>query len=493
MKDFISYLLLLSVLFLYACTLSKGDIDAIVKEEKTKAPQQWSSKHSVKGTIDTLDSGWLDAFEDSQLKAIVIEAVSNNYDVQAASAKLEKAKSKAKKAGSYLAPTVDLKLSGKDGGTLEDKSTGESKNTATEASYGASLDISWELDVWGRIRAGRDAATDDYIASKADFDYAYQSLAAQTAKAYLLSILTKLQKELTIADVNHNVNILEIVKVFFEKGAGEILDIHLAKSELAKSQDAVHNAEKAYLESLRSLELLLGRYPSAELKVAKKLPPMPKPVAAGIPSDILERRPDLISAERRVAAAFNRTLEAKAAQLPRISLTASFGTSSSDLSLLTDPTNIFWNLAGNLLAPIFDKGKREADVEIATAEQKESLAIYKKAALSAFGEVEKALTNEYLLRKRENSLREAYMHAKQAAKIKSEKYNLGMGNILDVQEVKQKVIYSEKELLYVQYDLLVQRINLYLALGGDFAPKQKSGPKDLNKPLSGKSAIKKAQ
>jgi len=96
--------------------------------------------------------------------------------------------------------------------------------------------------------------------------------------------------------------------------------------------------------------------------------------------------------------------------------------------------------------------------------------MYKKAALSAFSDVESALTNEYILRKREKSLREAYMHAKQAAKILSEKYKLGMGNIIDVQGTIKRVIYSEKELLYVQYDLLAQRVNLYLALGGDFAP-----------------------
>ena len=458
------------VLLLNACTLSKGDIKSVVKDEKTKAPQQWASKQPVKSKTDISDPGWLDSFKDPQLKEIVIEAINNNYDLQAAFAKLEKAKAKAKKAGSYLSPTVDLKFSGKGGDTLEEKSTGENKNAASETSFGASLDVSWELDVWGRIRAGRDAATDDYFASQADYDYAYQSLAAQTAKAYLFSVLTKLHKKLAKSDMSINERILEIVNAFLEQGAGQILDVHLAKSELAKSQDSFHSADKAYLESLRSLELLLGRYPSADLKVAKKLPQTPRPVSVGIPSDILERRPDLITDERRVAAAFNRTLEAKAAQLPRISLTASFGTSSSDLSLLSDPTNIFWNLAGNLLAPVFDKGRRKADVEIATAEQKESLAMYKKAALSAFSDVERALTNEYILRKREKSLREAYMHAKQAAKILSEKYKLGMGNIIDVQETIKRVIYSEKELLYVQYDLLAQRVNLYLALGGDFAP-----------------------
>ena len=456
------------------CTLPKSDIETVVKDEKSKAPKQWKASQPAASKSDLeaiFESGWLASFNDLQLKAVVLEAVKNNYDLHTAYAKLEKAKSKAKKAGSYLSPTVDLKLSGKAEETLEAKST-ESKNSAQGSSYGASLDVSWELDVWGRIRAGRDAASDDFLASQADYDFAYQSIAAQTAKAYLFSVLTKLQKELAKANMRVNERILEIVNVFLEQGTGQVLDVHLAKSELAKSQDAFHNSEKAYLEALRSLELLLGRYPSADFKVAKKLPQMPKPVSAGIPSDILERRPDLIAAERRVAAAFNRTLEAKAAKLPRISLTASLGTSSSDLSLLSDPTNIFWNFAGNLLAPIFDKGRKQADVEIATAEQEESLAMYKKAALTAFADVETALTNESILRKREKSLDEAYMHANQAAKIQTEKYKLGMGNILDVQEIKNKVIYAEKELLYVQYDLLVQRVNLYLALGGDIAPKQ---------------------
>ncbi len=478
MKTFIIFASILISALLNACTLSKGDIKSVVKDEKTKAPKQWASKQPVKSKTDIFDSGWLDSFKDPQLKAIVIEATKNNYDLQAAFAKLEKAKAKAKKAGSYLSPTVNLGLSGKSGDTLKEKSdsgvNSTQENSATGTSFGASLDVSWELDVWGRIRAGRDAATNDFFASQADYDYAFQSIAAQTAKAYLFAVLTKLQKKLAKSNMSNNERILEIVNAFFDHGTGQLMDVHLAKSELAKSQDSFHNSEKAYLESLRSLELLLGRYPSADLEVANKLPQLPKPVSAGIPSEILERRPDLISAERRVAAAFNRTQEAKAAQLPRFSLTTSFGTSSSDLSLLTDPTNIFWNLAGNLLTPIFDKGRRKADIEIATAEQKESLAMYKKAALSAFASAESSLTNEYILRKREKSLREAYKHAKQAAKITAEKYKLGMGNILDVQEIKNMVIYSEKELLYVQYDLLAQRVNLYLALGGNFAPKRKS-------------------
>lgn len=465
MKKYIICGLMLCSVLLSACTLAKKDIKSVVKDEKAKAPKQWASKHPSEGKTGIFDVGWLDTFKEPQLEAIVSEAVKKNYDLQAAVARLEKAEATAKKAGALLYPTLDLKLTGKDGGNLE------SGSSAVKASYGASLDVSWELDVWGRIKAGHDAATDDFYAAKADYNYALQSLAAQTAKVYLLAVETKLQKNLAKANVDNNRRILEIVDAFLKQGTGQIFDVHVAKSELAKTQDAFHNTEKAYLESLRSLELLLGRYPAADLKVINKLPRLPEPVSAGIPSEILERRPDLIRAERSVAAAFNRTLEAKAAKLPRISLTSSIGTSSSDLSMLTDPANIIWNLAGNLLAPVFDKGKRQADVEIATAAQKESLAMYKKAALSAFAEVESALTNESILRKREKSLNEAYAHAKQAAKIESEKYKLGSSGILAMQETINRVIAAEKELLYVQYDLLVQRINLYLALGGDFAPK----------------------
>jgi len=135
-----------------------------------------------------------------------------------------------------------------------------------------------------------------------------------------------------------------------------------------------------------------------------------------------------------------------------------------------------WNAASNLMFPVFNAGRLEADVEITTAQQKESMALYQKTALTAFADVESALANEVIFRKREKSLREAYIQAKRAEEIGLEKYQNGEGDLLDIQQLQRSTLSSHKALLRIQNDLLTQRVNLYLALGGNF--------EDISKPFS---------
>lgn len=218
---------------------------------------------------------------------------------------------------------------------------------------------------------------------------------------------------------------------------------------------------------MRSLQLLIGQYPSGKFEVAENLPALPTPAPVGLPSQLLERRPDLIAAERRVAAAFDRLTSAKAARLPRISLTGALGGSSDALSEIANSANIFWNLAGNLIAPIFDGGRRKADIEIATAEQEEVIAQYKKAALAALADVENALSNEQALLKRVKALQQAHEQALKAKKIADIRYQQGDGKLFDVFQIKRGTISANIDRLHAEQALISERVNLYLALGGD--------------------------
>jgi len=444
------------------------------KEEPTtkpefKVPEKFQSdlpkkfRHSPEKTPDpTVQSGWLKTFADPKLDKLVQEVIEKNFDLQIAAAKVDAATASAKLAGVDLSPAVNLKLdSGNqgnlDGGLSNDKS-----------SVGASLDVSWELDVWGRIRAGHDAATDELVATKLDFAFAKLSLAAQTAKAYFLAIETGRQLNLGENNVANYSKNLEVVNAFFEEGMVSIQDVHLAKSEKAREEDALGSNKSAHLEALRSLEALLGRYPSAKVEIADTIPALPAPVPVGIPSAVLERRPDIVSAERRVSSAFNNTTAAKAAKLPRISLTANFGTASNSLSNMTSLSNVMWNVASNLMFPIFDAGRLDAQIEIASAEQKQAIAAYQKTALDAFVDIETALTNETIFREREKSLRVAFRQAKLAEEIGMENYKAGEGNILDALQLQRATTSSRRALSKIEQVLLVQRVNLYLGLGGDF-------------------------
>jgi outer membrane protein TolC len=226
--------------------------------------------------------------------------------------------------------------------------------------------------------------------------------------------------------------------------------------------------ELAREQAIRALEILLGRYPAAAATAAAQLPGQPDAVPAGLPSELLERRPDVIAAERRVAAAFNRVGEAKAARLPAISLTTGISTISSDLFVLQDRDNPVWNAGASLLAPIFRGGALKTQVEIRTAEQKEAVAAYAVVGQRAFGEVESALAAEIAAREREQILTGTMSDLRRALEIVQTQYKVGSTDLRFVTERQLALNATQSALVRVQAEQRVQRVNVHLALGGSF-------------------------
>ena len=193
-----------------------------------------------------------------------------------------------------------------------------------------------------------------------------------------------------------------------------------------------------------------------------------------MPSELLERRPDVVAAERRVAAAFDRVEEAKAAQLPRISLTAGGSSVSSELIVLKDHSNPVWSLGANLVAPLYQGGALRAQVEIRTAEQKLAVADYARVAQRAFSEVESALSAETALRDREAILVENIKDNQRALDLAQIQFKVGKIDLRVVQQRQLALYGARTSRLQVQSEQLAQRVNLYLALGGSFEPSDKT-------------------
>jgi NodT family efflux transporter outer membrane factor (OMF) lipoprotein len=326
----------------------------------------------------------------------------------------------------------------------------------------------WELDLWGRVRSARSASTASYESAVADAEYARQSIAALAAKSYFLATEASLQLQLAEGMVNASQELASLAEQRQKIGIGDGYDAAIARANVETFRDTVEQFRLAREQALRSLEALLGRYPAAEAAIATELARAPGPVPAGLPSELLERRPDVVAAERRVASAFHRIQESKAARLPTIRLTGSVNDISSDLFVLKNRDNPVWSAGASLLLPVFTAGALQSQVNIRTEQQKLAVADYGRIGARAFGEVEGALSAEFAAGKREAVLSRAVTANQQALDLANVRYKVGSGDLRGVQQQQIAVYGAKSALTRVQTETLVQRVNLYLALGGGF-------------------------
>lgn len=420
-----------------------------------QTPAGWTAGDTT-GSLEA--TGWLASFDDPQLQALVAEAVSHNPDLRVAAAQVQVAAEYAHLADSTLWPQVNLLARG--GGEMGGDASGL---------QGVGLFADWELDLWGRVRAGRAAQQAAYASAVADAQYARESVAALTAKSYFLAVEAGLQRQLAENMVASSSKLVDLAGQREKVGKGDGYDTALARANVETYRDTVEQFRLAREQALRSLEALLGRYPAADVDVAAKLARMPPAVPAGLPSELLERRPDVIAADRRVAASFHLVQEAKAARLPRISLTASVNDISSELFVLKNSDSPVWSGGASLLQPVFSGGALKQQVSIRTAEQKLAVAQFGQVGARAFGEVEGALSAEFAARRRQAVLSRAVAENQKALDLAAVRYRVGSADLRGVQQQQLAMYGSTTSLVRVETELLVQRVNLHLALGGGFS------------------------
>ncbi len=460
--------LLIALPLLCACVKAPPRVEP---EVVAAPPESWSSATHVDGEL--LDRWWT-AFDDPQLTRIVEAALASNLDLSAAASRVDQAIERAKIAGADLQPSVSagvrasrsqqnfvgLPIPG--GGTVL---------TSTATTVGASLDVSWEVDLWGRLRADARAAVADLQATEADYHAARLSIAAQTAKIWFAIAEAQQQVDLarTSADSFHRLT--EQVRARFVSGVRSALDLRLAISNEAAAESAFE-ARRRQLDGLvRQLETIVADYPDADLLARfelSDLSEMPPPVPTGLPSELVTRRPDLVAAERRLAAADQRFLAARRSLYPRLTLTASGGTVSDQLGDLLDGDFAVWSIAGGLLQPVFQGGRLRAQVRLGDAVADEALSRYADTVLTAFAEVERTLAAEQYLVRQEQHLSESAKQLTAAERLAEERYRNGVGGYLAVLESQTRAFVAQSSLLELKRVRLDNRIDLHLALGGDF-------------------------
>ena len=450
-------LALMVIAMLSACALEPPPKPVDYRAEAlggVQPPGQWTAAGAA---AEPVAGSWLATFGDPRLDALVTEAMANNLDLKVAAARVQVASEYVKLADSTLWPQVNLLARG--GGEMGGDSSGLN---------GVGLYANWEVDLWGRVRSARAATEATYSSAVADAEYARQSVAALVAKAYFLAVEASLQLRLAEETVATSQQLVTFAEQRQRIGKGDGYDAAIARGNLETLRDTVEKLTLSRGQALRALEVLVGRYPAADVEVATQLAQPPGPVPAGLPSELLERRPDVVAADRRVAAAFYGVQEAKAARLPSISLTASVSDISSDLFVLKNRDNPMWSAGASLLQPVFNAGALQTQVRIRTAEQKQSIAEYGQIGARAFAEVEDALSAEFAANRREAVLARAVAENQTALEFGRQRFKVGSGDLRAVSQQQLAVFGTTSALLRVQSERLVQRVNLYLALGGGF-------------------------
>ncbi len=400
------------------------------------------------------------SFNDPALDAIVAEAIANNLDLRQAAAVVEMARQTVVVVGSKLWPQIGAQFGS---ATLHDAS--ESANTNSNMQYGG---ISWEIDLWGRLRAQRAASEANFQATALDYAFARQSLATTTAKSWYLAIETRQLLALAEQAVEIYTRLLELVKI--RRAAGKVADLDVAEASanVNTAEGELRVAQGLYSDARRALELLLGRYPAAEIEISAAFAPLPPPVAAGLPSSLLERRPDIMAAERQVLAVFRTEEAAKLALLPSIWLNFEGGRLSDRILDLVHLNPALYRAAIGMSVPIFTGGALTAQIKIATAQEEQTVARYGSVVLRAFGEVEVALTNEMLLTQRTLFDQRALEDRTTAVQIAAIKYTAGSIDLLSVLILQSEQLTTQASVIKLRNAQLANRINLHLALGGSF-------------------------
>ncbi len=430
---------------------------ATVPERNTNdiinSPAQWATDQANSNPINMQ---WLSAFADPALSQFVQEALNNNYDLKTAAARVAVAREQSRIDGAPRWPQMAFAP-----GYRRSK-----LNSGETGAFEVLFTMSWEIDVWGRIKATQQASEQDADAVTSDYQGARLSLAARTAQSYFELIEANLQTEVAEQSIKDRRTIVDLVRGRFARGLTRGLDLRLVLTDLENAKAQLANSRNQVQIVTRRLEVLLGRYPGNSLTKLSALPSPPSVLAAGLPSELLARRPDLLAALARLQATDSRTESAKKSLLPRITLTATGGTSSPALTELVDPRAVAWNLAMGLVQPVFTGGRLKAGIRLTEARSEETFNEYQSIALNAFREVEQALAAEQWLREQEQALKEAVEQTLASRKLAVYSYRQGLIEILTLLDSYRSTLNAQSEHLSVQRHLLNNRIDLYLALGG---------------------------
>jgi NodT family efflux transporter outer membrane factor (OMF) lipoprotein len=442
-------------------------------EIEAPVPAEWSRAQPEGVGIEAVTPTWWRTFGDQELDRLIEVALASNRDLRSSAARLDKALAQARIAGAARKPEARLSA---DGSRRKQNFIGlpipgakDSVLSNTSTTLGASLNVSWEADLWGRVRDGRLAAHARADAAAYELEAARLSITGQTAKAWFALLEAKAQVALAKETLDNRTSVRTRIEKRYRQGLRTALDLRLAMANEANAEARLAVQERLRDAVKRQLEVLLARDAEA-IKIlddcTNDLPNLPAEVAPGLPGEVLSQRPDLRASEGRLAAAGLDVAVARKLLYPRLTLTASGGRTSQELDDLLDNNFSVWSLAAGLLQPLFQGGRLRAGVILSEAEQRNILAQHENAVIRAVTDVEAQLANDGYLGDQQRAIKRAKEAASAAEVLAHDRYFSGLSDFLSVLAAQSQATTAASQLLEINRLRLEQRVDLYLALGG---------------------------
>ena len=438
-------------------------------------PQGWGSdtSHAISGNdrlfsgqILPIDDKWWEAFGDPMLDSLITTASTRNFSVLSAIDRIDMAKANWRiERGSFF-PSISL-----NGGWTRQQSSGNVNEVpqSITGAYSASLNTSWEIDVFGSIRQRVKAQRENFAASKEEYASVKVSLCAQVASAYIG--LRELQQELSV--VTHNCNtqaaVLEITRVRYKTGLVSKLDVSQAQSVYYSTKASIPQLEAGINQYITTLAILLGTYPQdirPMLEPGGKLPDYMEPIGIGIPADLLLRRPDIRQAERQVSAQAALLGASKSDWLPQVFLKGSVGYSSHDLKDFSKRNSMTFEIAPSLSWTLFSGTKLVNATRLARAQLDESIHQFNQTVLTAVQETDNAMNSYRNSIKQIVALREVCNQGEETLKLSLDLYKQGLTPFQNVLDALRSLLTYQNQLTQAQGSSLQNLISLYKALGG---------------------------
>ncbi|MFL2995127.1 MAG: TolC family protein [Candidatus Neomarinimicrobiota bacterium] len=472
--------LMIFIVFFSACAEKFSTNDFSISES---IPSSWDLKLTDSSTVI---GDWWESFEDSLFNDVLSDFNKSSPDLKTISSRMNVAKQILKINKASRLPSFSLGMNGTSrkqnltafglsddffGGGPDSSQSNDSGSGVTSFSssnFGLNLTMQWELDVWGKLFNRARGASSEYQSAYYDLSFLSFSMRIQLAKLYFSTVESLEQYELSKETYNSVSELADMVSARYDKGLRSSLDLRLTKSSVASSKAQMEIRKQAYLVLVRRLESMLGKYPSGKYVVNSELASKLPSIAIGIPSEILNRRPDIKSSLAKLQAASHKKSESISSLLPSFILTSSTGNSSNDLNDVLNEDYQIWSQGLTVGLPLFQGGSIRANKNIA----EENLNIAKqnliKTIINAYSEVEQTLfaenSNDILLDAYENAAEQA----EAAYKLSRERYDSGLVDLIAVMDSQQRWFLSRSQVLAAKKNKIDTRLNLLLAFGGNF-------------------------